>query len=333
MSKKQWQDLPIIDISSLSIPGSDPEPVARQIHDACRQFGFFYIAGHGISRELQDDLLAKSVAFFNQSAEEKNVIRMELGGRAWRGYFSVGMELTSGTPDRKEGIYFGQHLDSEHPMVRKGIPLHGPNLYPEEPANFASTVEEYIEAVTNLGHSLMEAISLSLALPLSYFHDRYTSDPLVLFRIFHYPPIATRTEKQMPWGVGEHTDYGVLTILKQDQVGGLQVKCGEGWIDAPYIEDTFVCNIGDMLDLMTGGYYQSTPHRVLNKSGRDRYSFPLFFDPNFSAVMSPLPEIEKLSEDRTRWDGANLQAFRGTYGEYVMAKISKVFPDLFKSVH
>lgn len=104
--------------------------------------------------------------------------------------------------------------------------------------------------MTQLGHTLMTGIALSLGLDESYFVDRYTFDPLTLFRIFNYPPHPIN--KPENWGVGEHTDYGVLTILKQDHSGGLQVKSQSNWIDAPPVPGSFVCNIGDMLDRMTG---------------------------------------------------------------------------------
>ena len=135
------------------------------------------------------------------------------------------------------------------------------------------------------------------------------------------------------WGVGEHTDYGLLTMLWQDDVGGLQVRTDEGWIDAPPLPGSFVCNIGDMLDRMTGGRYRSLPHRVaINSTGRDRLSIPLFFDPDFAWRVSPVPGASAGSDDSgRRWDGANLQAFEGTYGDYVSAKVGKVFPALRRS--
>ena len=133
-------------------------------------------------------------------------------------------------------------------------------------------------------------------------------------------------------GVGEHTDYGLLTLLRQDAVGGLQVRSAAGWIEAPPIEDSFVCNIGDMLDRMTGGLYRSTPHRVrLNTSGRDRLSFPLFFDPDFDARIDPIRSAA-IDDHATRWDGASVHAFEGSYGDYLIGKIGKVFPDLGRSV-
>jgi isopenicillin N synthase-like dioxygenase len=129
--------------------------------------------------------------------------------------------------------------------------------------------------------------------------------------------------------VGEHTDYGLLTLLAQDANGGLQVHAPYGWVDAPPIPDTFVCNIGDMLDRMTGGSYRSTPHRVRNLSGNERLSFPFFFDPDFSAEVPPLPRAARFDADgHPRWDGADLRAFTGTYGDYLLGKVGKVFPHL-----
>ena len=133
--------------------------------------------------------------------------------------------------------------------------------------------------------------------------------------------------------MGEHTDYGLLTLLAQDDSGGLQVAAPEGWIDAPPIPGTLVCNIGDMLDHLTGGWYRSTPHRVRNLSGHGRLSFPFFLDPGFAAEAPPLPDRAAAGDDgRRRWDGQDLRAFTGTYGDYLLGKVSKVFPQLRRDV-
>ena len=272
-----------------------------------------------------------SHAFFDLDAETKLNMSMESGGRAWRGFFSVGDELTSGKPDLKEGVYFGAELPETDPRVQAGLPLHGANLFPEELPGFRQIVLDYIAALTELGHHLMRGISLSLGLPESYFHEHFTADPLVLFRIFHYPAQEHTDDGQ--WGVGEHTDYGVLTILKQDSVGGLQVKSKSGWIEAPYVPGTFVCNIGDMLDRLTRGYYRSNPHRVLNSSGVGRLSFPFFFDPDFNAKLEPidLGSATTQEDDKDqRWDKSSVHAFEGTYGDYLLGKVGKVFPELGK---
>jgi isopenicillin N synthase-like dioxygenase len=174
----------------------------------------------------------------------------------------------------------------------------------------------------------MEGLALSLNLDAQYFRRTYTDKPTVLFRIFHYPA----ADAPYNWGVGEHTDYGLLTLLAQDDVGGLQVKTPEGWIEAPPIEGTLVCNIGDMLDRLTGGVYRSTPHRVHNASGRARLSFPFFFDPGFDARIEPLPGQVARDDSSERWDKSNVHAFAGTYGDYLLGKVSKVFPDLARRV-
>jgi isopenicillin N synthase-like dioxygenase len=155
-----------------------------------------------------------------------------------------------------------------------------------------------------------------------------------LFRIFHYPPSPPRTRD---WGVGEHTDYGLVTLLAQDDSGGLQIAApagnGHRWIDAPPIPGTLVCNIGDMLDRLTGGWYRSTPHRVRNRSGHGRLSFPFFLDPGFDAEVPPLPDRAAAGDDgRRRWDGQDLRAFTGTYGDYLLGKVSRVFPELRRDV-
>lgn len=327
--------VPIIDISALVQHTSKQQKVANAIGEACRTHGFFYIVGHGVSEELQDQLERQSQSFFAQDVAAKNEIRMALAGKAWRGYFPVGDELTSGKPDVKEGLYFGIELDPDDPRVQAELPLHGANLFPQGMPRFRQTVLDYMDAMTTLGHTLMRGMALSLGLEASFFSDHYTGDPLTLFRIFNYPYHPQQEQQEQLWGVGEHTDYGVLTILKQDDAGGLQVKSQSNWIDAPPVPHSFVCNIGDMLDRLTKGLYRSTPHRVLNTSKRDRLSFPFFFDPNFEAAIKAidLSHVQLPADDQTeRWDGANVHRFEGTYGDYVLGKVSKVFPDLKKDV-
>ncbi|MBS1812471.1 MAG: isopenicillin N synthase family oxygenase [Acidobacteria bacterium] len=321
------QQLPVIDIRALVAQTGDAQSVAAQINQACREVGFFYIVGHGVDELLQERLEILSQQFFAQDVATKMQMTMSKGGRAWRGYFPVGDELTSGQPDVKEGIYFGAELDESHPLVVARTPMHGANLFPAKMPELRDVVLDYIAALTALGHTLMCGIALSLGLEARYFADRYTADPLVLFRLFNYPAQASETQ----WGVGEHTDYGLLTILKQDDAGGLEVKTKAGWIAAPPIENSFVCNIGDMLDRMTGGLYKSTPHRVRNVSGRSRLSFPFFFDPNFNAVVRPIA-LPARDDKEERWDHASVHDFSGTYGEYLLSKVAKVFPMLRESV-
>ena len=286
--------LPVIDVGPLR-GGRDPHGVAARIDSACRDVGFFYVTGHGVPPELLDRLDRASRAFFALPEATKMRIAMVHGGKAWRGFFPVGDELTDGRPDRKEGLYFGaEEPDSDEP-------LHGRNLFPEEVPELRAAVLAYQDALTALARDVMRAIAIALDLP----DDELYRNPTILFRIFHYPPQPPDSDD---WGVGAHTDYGLLTLLAQDGNGGLQVRTPGGWVDASPLADSFVCNIGDMLAAVSGGRYRSTPHRVRNTSGNERLSYPFFFDPDFHA---PAP------------------GQRGTYGDYLLAKVSRVFTELF----
>jgi isopenicillin N synthase-like dioxygenase len=319
--------LPVVDVSPLLSDGPGSVAVAEQIGAACRTSGFFYVTGHGVPSTLVDRLDAASRAFFELPEPVKQRIAMAHGGRAWRGFFPVGGELTSGRPDLKEGVYFGVELPPDDPRVVAGRPLHGANLFPVEVPELRTAVLAYLDALTGVAQAVLRGVALSLDLPADYFASSYTADPMVLFRIFHYPPQPPDDDEG--WGVGEHTDYGLLTLLLQDRNGGLQVHTPDGWIDAPPLPGTFVANIGDMLDRLTGGWYRSTPHRVRNRSGRERLSFPFFFDPAFEAEVPALPGRARLDgSGHPRWDAEDLRAFRGTYGDYLLGKVGKVFPQL-----
>lgn len=333
MNLSEFSHVPVIDVAPLVNRAEHRYQVAEQIGRACRECGFFYVVGHGVDEDLCVQLETLSRQFFAQSEPWKMQIAMAKGGSAWRGYFPVGNELTSGKPDQKEGIYFGAELPADHPAVLARKPLHGSNLFPDI-EGFREVVLRYLDALTQVGHSLMSGIAFALGLEENYFQLRYTGEPLILFRIFNYPCAKQTMTGETSWGVGEHTDYGLLTILRQDTTGGLQVKSRSGWVDAPPIPESFICNLGDMLDRLTYGVYRSTPHRVLNTSQRDRLSFPFFFDPGFDAWMKPIEGLERDSAfpETDRWDQANLQEFSGTYGDYLLNKVSKVFPELRRKV-
>ncbi|MCD9029431.1 hypothetical protein LDO26_14645 [Luteimonas sp. BDR2-5] len=327
------ETLPVIDIAPLRAPDADAGTLAacaRAIDAACRDAGFFYVTGHGIASELLQRLRDESRAFFAAPEERKRDIAMAHGGVAWRGWFPLGGELTSGRPDGKEGLYFGTELPPGHPRVAAGWPLHGANLWPDWQPGLRPAVLDYIDAATRAGHALVSGIALALGQPADWFARHYTADPTILFRIFRYPPQQLAPGEA--WGVGEHTDYGLLTLLAIDDVPGLQVRTPRGWIEAPPVPGALVCNIGDMLDRLTGGRYRSTPHRVANTSGRERYSFPLFFDPDFAATVTPLPGVAAADADadaRSRWDGTSVHLpFDGSYGDYLLGKVGKVFPQL-----
>ncbi len=323
--------LPIIDVSPWGDADIWRSHVAAQIDWAASEFGFFYIVGHGIDPDFADRLIGLSRIFFDQQLSAKQDIAMSRGGRAWRGYFPVGGELTSGRPDQKEGLYFGEELTLEDVRVRRGQPLHGPNLFPRL-AGFREAVLDYMRELTGLSQALMASIGRGLHLGEKYFSDGVTGKPTTLFRIFNYPcdPQAHPDTR----GVGEHTDYGLLTVLYQDDVGGLQVRYRNEWLDVPPVPGSFVVNIGDMLERITSGRYPSALHRVLNRAGRARLSMPFFFDPSFDAVLQPAAGVgpsSRTPEHSPRWDGIDPGAASGTYGDYLTDKVARVFPELGQS--
>ncbi len=187
-----------------------------------------------------------------------------------------------------------------------------------------------LDEVTGLGQRILRLVAAGLGLDHDWFETTITADPTILFRIFHYP--AAGVVERAEWGVQEHTDYGLLTILRQDDVGGLEVRAREGWIPVPPVPDAFVCNIGDMLERMTGGRYRSTPHRVRSPA-RSRVSFPFFFDPSWDAHIVPVPGLGDTGDAApVRWDGRSVFDHDGTYGEYLTAKVARVFPELWRGV-
>jgi isopenicillin N synthase-like dioxygenase len=324
-------ELPVIDVAPLLAPRAataSVADVAGRIDAACRDVGFFSIVGHGVDPALRARLDAAARGFFARSEAEKNSIAMTEAGRAWRGWFPLGGELTSGVADDKEGLYFGAELPPDDPRVRARTPLHGPNLFPTTPAALRPLVLAYLDELTQVGQAVLSGMAIGLGLEPRWFRDHLTADPLVLFRIFRYPPTDSTATG---WGVAEHTDYGLLTILGQDVNGGLQVHTPSGWIDVAPDPTAFVCNLGDMLERLTRGRYRSTPHRVRNRGEGDRLSFPFFLDPSWDAAIDPLPIAgASPDEQRTndRWDQTSVHGEQGTYGEYITAKVAKVFPYL-----
>ena len=312
--------LPIIDVGSPEAPSESDR--------ACRQFGFFAIRGHGAPDDLRESLIRSAKDFFARSSDEKEKVALAHGGSAWRGWFPLGGELTSGVPDLKEGYYFGREL----PVDPR--PMHGPNIWPDEPASLRPLVTEWMATMEPLAQHVLTLMAEGLGVGPTFFRDDLTAEPTPLFRIFRYPPHPDNAPDR--WGVAEHSDYGLLTLLAHDGTAGLQVKVGDDWVDAPHDPDLIICNLGDMLDRATEGRYRSTPHRARNSSTADRYSLPFFLDPGWNAVIEPI-DFSGVDDERDwvvpadadrRWDRANLRDMSGTYGDWLTAKVSKVFPQL-----
>lgn len=280
-----FSEIPIIDVAAL-IDDSDPMKVADEIGYVCENVGFLYIKNHGVDKQLIKDAYIQAEAFFNLPLKHKQQLNIINSGQTLRGYIPMYGENVDpeNTRDFKECFDFGLNETTVSPFF-------GPNQMPESPANFKETFERYHDAMMTLSRKLISAIALSLGLPANYFH-KLQQKPITIQRLLHYPPQEGNITLE-EIGIGAHTDYGFLTILSQDSVGGLQVQNRDGeWVSAPPVEDTFIVNIGDLVQTFTNDRYISTLHRVINTSGKKRYSVPFFIDLDFNAEVSVVPTCQ-----------------------------------------
>jgi isopenicillin N synthase-like dioxygenase len=306
-----FTSVPVVDISGLrSADRAERERVAREIGTAAREIGFFYISGAGVDDELFDRLLAATKEFFALPVEEK--MRSYIGlSKCHRGYVPVGEEgVETGMPDLKEAFDTALDLPADDPDCVAGNPMLGPNTWPDL-AGFAEAVTAYYHAVLDVGHRLLWAFAVALGEDPETFSRHATKTPSQL-RLVHYPYNPDAEDGQ---GIGAHTDYECFTLLKPT-APGLEVLNGAGdWIDVPPVPDTFVVNIGDMLELWTNGQFVATSHRV-RKVVEERYSFPLFFNVDYHTEVKPLPQF-------TSGDGRMRPALRA--GEHLFAQTAQSF--------
>ena len=280
--RESFDRIPVVDISGL-IDGTAKERVAREINAALRSAGFMYVKGHGIGQDFIDRVFEVTRAFFDLPLEQKMDLHISKSGPALRGYIEVFGENTDPgkTLDLKECIDLGPEWDG--PVS----PFFGPNPWPEALPEFRELAYGYHEAMVVLARQILGGIALSLDLAQDYF-DPMLNRPISIQRMLHYPPQSGVVDEKII-GIGAHTDYGSLTILAQDDVGGLQVMNRDGdWVQAPPIPGTFVINIGDLIQRLSNDIYLANLHRVVNTSGRERYSIPFFLDADFDAVIAPL---------------------------------------------
>jgi isopenicillin N synthase-like dioxygenase len=283
--------LPVIDVDGLSSDSpNDRAAVGAELRAACLDKGFFYIRNHGIPESLVDAVFAEAARFFALPAADKTALD-KARSRANRGYEPLaGQTLEPGAPpDLKEGFYVGPEHAADDARVIAGKFNHGPNQWPAQPLQFRPTMEAYFREMLALGRKLMRGLALSLDLPEDYF-AAFCAEPMATLRLLHYPPQRAGADPAQK-GAGAHTDFGGLTLLRQDGVGGLQVwdHAAGGWIHAHPLPGTYVINLGDMIARWTNDRYRSTLHRVINTSGRERYSVPFFFVGNYDFRVECIP--------------------------------------------
>lgn len=313
--------IPIIDLEGFPPDGAARNKVAAALDGAFREFGFCIVTGHDVPVEVRNAAFAASRAFHALPDAEKRAIAVN---EAHRGYIAPKTsKIVTSSVDRVTKPNMSESFMMMHPVAaddpRLGQSLQGPNQWPAALPAFRPAVEAYYDALDETARRLTRLLARALGQRDDFF-DRSFERPTVYLRLLHYPPLPREAEADL-FGSAPHTDYGFMTLLAQDDIGGLQVRAtaaqGGGWIDVPYIPDSFVVNVADLLSYWTGGRWPSTPHRVLNnRTGKDRYSIPFFFDMSMETVVEPLTPY-----------AAGVTPIAGPgpvcYGDYVMERFNR----------
>eukprot|EP01018_Ginkgo_biloba_P006507 Gb_29182 [translate_table: standard] len=321
-----FKSLPIIDVGPLIEKSDNPKvaedpnvaEVARQLDKACRETGFFYVKGHGIPDRIVKGVLDVTREFFFLPCEEKLKIKMS-DSTGYRGYQRLGENITQGRPDMHEAIDCYKDIEPGA-YGTLGKTLAGSNLWPDYPRHFGPLMEEYVSLMKALGRKILRGIALGLGAPFDTFEGKRAGDAFWVMRIIGYPASVNHTQnsevQDSDIGCGAHTDYGLLTLVNQDEdISALQVRnCAGEWIWAVPIPGTFVCNIGDMLKVWTNGLYETTLHRVINKNPTYRVSVPFFYEPNFDAIVEPLDLCKEVTGGTPLFKPV-------VYGEHISLKV------------
>lgn len=317
-TRQSFDQIPVVDLAPL-IDGSNVQKVAKEIRWALANAGFMYVRNHGVSKTLVENAFERTRAFFDLPDEEKMKLHISRSGEALRGYIEPFGENTDpeNTKDLKECFDIG-------PETEPNGPFFGPNPWPDEALvpGFRETIYGYHEEMKGLSMVILSGIARSLDLVPDFF-DEKLRNPISIQRLLHYPPQTGKIDESII-GIGAHTDYGNLTILAQDDVGGLQVMNRDGvWVEGTPIPDTFVINIGDLVQRLTNDRYLANLHRVVNSSGRERYSIPFFIDADYDAVFGPLPSCVDASNP-ARYEPVSC-------GSHKFARFVDSFPHLQKT--
>lgn len=281
-------EMPILDLGDW-IAGGPIAPLVEQFRAACTNTGFLYVKNHGIPAEVLDAAFEATRRYFALPLEER--MKDKIDERFRRGFMPYGVTQHPGhKPDLKESYELGMDLPLDDPDVQAGLPLHGPNRWPADKPWLKEAATAYFAQALALGKRLLRIFAVALEQEEEFFLQ-YCRKPMVQQRLFHYPPQSTPTALEL--GAAAHTDYGMLTILAQDPIGGLELRTRSGeWVAAPYIEGTLVVNLGDMVRVWTNDTYVSNLHRVANRTGRERYSIPTFFNLDYHTPVRCLPPFE-----------------------------------------
>ena len=276
--------IPIVDLADYraGIPGAR-EAAAASIATALETSGFFGIRNHGVDPGVVADAFDASRTFHALPLERKLAIAINSGHR---GYMPMADQhrVEAEHANLSASFLCGVELAADDPAVLQGLPMHSVNQWPANLPGFREAMTAYHEALWSVGMMLVDLFETALEVDEGYLSESFQS-PMAFIRALYYPP-APENIPEGQFGAAPHSDFGFVTILAQDDVGGLQVEAPDGsWIDAPNQLGVFLVNVGDMLMRWTNDRFRSTVHRVINADGAERYSMPYFFDPGFDTVV------------------------------------------------
>lgn len=329
--------LPILDLREFrrDPTSRDAADFVDDLRAVCHEHGFFYLAGHGVDGRLNDEVHAVARRFFTLPLEERLAIA-NVNSAQFRGYTPVGNELTGGWPDRREQLDVGHELATSpwRPGDPAWLRLRGPNLWPASLPELRRVLTAWMEQMEALGTTLVRALAVALGQPASAFDGYVTPRPEVLVKVIRYPAVDPATGDSTQ-GVGEHRDTGFLAFVHQDEIGGLQVKLGDRFVDIPKLPGTFVVNLGEMVQLLTTGYFAATVHRVVSPPiGGARTSIAYFFNPNLEATLTPVPlppEIAVHARGGASDDPTN--PILANYGDNSLKVRLRAHPDVARAHH
>jgi len=286
----ELSEIPVLDFGLLDQGPAAQSRLFKAMREACETVGFFYTKNHGVSSADTGSILEQSHRFFALPVAEREALPITRSP-FYRGYLAVGQRGANleRAPDLLEAFNLGTDLGPDHPGVKAGKPLHGPNQWPSSLPGFKDKVGAYQAVMHGFAQKVLRAVAGSMDVPWEKLAPAF-KEPLAQIRLLHYPPQPPALEHMM--GARPHQDTSFITILLQDDAGGLEVEARNGeWLAAPPRPDMFVVNVGEYLELLTSGVYYPAKHRVVNRSGVDRYSVPFFISPAFDTVMEPLPQF------------------------------------------
>lgn len=261
--------------------------VVQEIWKACTGIGFLYVSEHDVSPIVITRMRSAVLEIFSQPEKVKR--KYGITRESYRGYIPFGF-FTPASTDQQADQYegFKLHLDvaPDDPICVQSS-LYGQNLWPPNLVAARAAVQDYWAAVEQMTEQLLRVFALALGKAEGFFLPHFVQ-PLTGMTILHYPAMPLEAEG---FGIHPHKDSSAFTVLYPDPVGGLQVQTHDGdWIDARPPEGAFIVNIGDVLEHWSGGVFKSTPHRVINKTGAERYSFPYFVTPRFDTIVEPVTD-------------------------------------------